>query len=369
MERLKRLDGLRGMLAVYVMLGHAVPYTDLPVWVRGPLHHGEAAVDVFFALSGMVVINSLERFGGRAGPFLTARAWRLLPVYFFSLALAVGLLFAGSPLPAMPWVTPASNAGLFWAMGLPARFFSHLAAHVLLLQGVIPQGALPWAYITLLGPAWSLSTEWQFYVFAPLAMRVCRGRVGLAFLLLAMTVAYRGLVLWLPEWWQFSRAFLPDAAEFFALGLVSSVWLRDGKIWPLISVFWAVCLLGLESGEVAKIVTPSVWLAALAAQRWGATWGMLLDLRAVQFLGEVSYPLYLLNAPVQRAAAMVVAPLAGGDEQLFTCLWLPLAVLGPVLAAWIVHMAVEVPLMRGWSARRYRPSRFSAHSRDAGITN
>jgi peptidoglycan/LPS O-acetylase OafA/YrhL len=356
MERLSRLDGLRGVLAVYVMLGHAGPYTDLPGWILAPLHHGEAAVDVFFALSGMVVINSLERFGGKAAPFLAARAWRLLPVYFFALALAVALLFAGSPLPATPWVAPDSNAGLFWALGLPAQFGWHLAAHVLLLQGVIPQGALPWAYITLLGPAWSLSTEWQFYVFAPPAMRFCKGRVRLAFLLLGMAVLYRAVVPWLPGWWQFSRAFLPDAAGFFALGLVSSVWLRDGRILPLAVVFLVVCLLGVAAGEVVKVVTPSVWVVALAAQRFGGPWGVpwLLDTPAAQFLGAVSYPLYLLNAPLQRAAAMVVAPLVHGNELVFTIVWLPLSVVGPVLAAWVVHRAVERPLMHGWHHQRVR---------------
>ncbi len=354
MERLSRLDGLRGVLAVYVMLGHAAPYTALPGWMLGPLHHGEAAVDVFFALSGMVVINSLERFDFCARPFWAARAWRLLPVYFFSLALAVGLLFAGSPLPAMPWVVPGSNAGLFWAMGLPAQFFRHLTAHILLLHGLFPQGALPWAYITLLGPAWSLSTEWQFYVFAPLAMRVCRGRAVLAVLLLGMAVVYRVAAHWLPPWWQFSRAFLPDAAGFFALGLASSVWLRDGRVWPLAVVFVAVCLLGIAGGEVVKIVTPSVWMVVLAAQRYGGGWGLpwLLDNKAAQFLGTVSYPLYLLNAPVQRAAAMFLAPFIGGNEVWFTVIWLPFAVAGPILAAWWLHRAVERPLMQGWRFKK-----------------
>ena len=57
MDRLSRLDGLRGVLAVYVMISHALPFTAVPHWMAAPFHHGEAAVDLFFALSGLVVFN------------------------------------------------------------------------------------------------------------------------------------------------------------------------------------------------------------------------------------------------------------------------------------------------------------------------
>src|SRR5580698_270007 len=152
MQRLARMDGLRGVLAVYVMLGHAMPFTNLPLWATAPFSHGEAAVDLFFALSGLVIVNSLERFGGEFRPFMAARAWRLLPVYFVALGLSIALLALGNPRAAMPWVGPAGAS--FWAEGLPQGFSWHLAAHFFLLHGVIPQRLLPYAYVTLLGPAW-----------------------------------------------------------------------------------------------------------------------------------------------------------------------------------------------------------------------
>ena len=52
MKRLECLDGLRGVLAVYVMLGHMAPFAVLPRWIISALAHGGAAVDVFFILSG-----------------------------------------------------------------------------------------------------------------------------------------------------------------------------------------------------------------------------------------------------------------------------------------------------------------------------
>src|SRR5271156_1891928 len=123
MQRLARMDGLRGVLAVYVLLGHALPFTGLPGWAISPFHHGEAAVDLFFALSGLVIVQSLEKFGGNFWPFMAARARRLLPVYFLVLALSMAVLLAGDPLPSMPWVGPDGAA--FWSAGLPPAFGWH----------------------------------------------------------------------------------------------------------------------------------------------------------------------------------------------------------------------------------------------------
>ena len=56
MKRLECLDGLRGALAIYVMLGHMAPFATMPAWLQRALSHGGAAVDVFFILSGFVII-------------------------------------------------------------------------------------------------------------------------------------------------------------------------------------------------------------------------------------------------------------------------------------------------------------------------
>ncbi len=330
------MDGLRGVLAVYVMLGHALPFTCLPGWMAAPFRHGEAAVDLFFALSGLVIPYSLARFGGAFGPFMLARAKRLLPVYFPVLAAAIFITLLGNPLPAMPWARAGS---LFWSPGLPPHALWHVLAHVLLVQGLIPQNILPYAYVTLLGPAWSLSTEWQFYILIGLFARSRTG--GLALALLALAAAYH--LLWPVGAWQFSRAFLPSAAAFFALGLASAMALRGGG-WAVFGACLAgACALGAISG-MGKALVPLAWGVAMLAQR--QAWGTLLEHKTLQYLGAISYPLYLVNEPVQRALALVLAPLAHGNAGVFTLLWLPLAVAASLALAAALHHGVERRFMR-----------------------
>jgi peptidoglycan/LPS O-acetylase OafA/YrhL len=348
MKRLSRLDGLRGVLAVYVMLSHIGPFVLLPAWLTSACSHGEAAVDLFFALSGLVIVNSLEHFRYRFRPFILARARRLLPVYFVVLAFATALLVLGNPVMAMPWASPAATA--FWQAGLPQPFWAHLAAHMLLLHGLIPQGLLPYVWITVLPPAWSLSTEWQFYMAIALVLPVLPRRSLAVFGLgmLGAGAAWHVAAPHLPAYWQFSRAFLPDAAPFFALGLAGAVWFRGGGV-ALFGVCLAVaCGLGLLSGQPSKAVIPLGWALALAVQKRPGfpVLGPLLDSRAVQYLGAISYPLYLLNEPVQRAAAMLLAPHFGATKLDFTLAWLPAAIIGPLVLAALLHHMVEKPMMR-----------------------
>ena len=61
--------------------------------------------------------------------------------------------------------------------------------------------------LAVLGAAWSLSSEWQFYMLALIAFGQNR---RLWWILLVMAVAGMAWRLTVPIPWQFSRAFLPN---------------------------------------------------------------------------------------------------------------------------------------------------------------
>lgn len=365
MRRLECMDGLRGVLAVYVMIGHMAPFAPLPTWLAHPLSHGGATVDMFFILSGLVITGSLEAFRYRARPFLIARAARIFPVFLVVFLAAILVQTVPHGFDLMPWLPPDSPGRLFWSEGLPRHWPVDVAAHVTMTHGLFPAGTLPDVWVSILGASWSLSTEWQFYVLALLlaAWLAARGEVTLRLAWLLIALGTAGVAWdWLaPPSWQFSRAFIGNKAAYFGLGVISTVVVRSGgRAWRGYAVALAATLalivghaaLGqadLGHGSVGKLLPPVAWTLCLAAQvAPGAVTGLswlaaLLRCRWAQVLGAWSYGIYLVNEPVQELFGVALARFSGGHSGLFTLFWLPGAIVLPIAAAALLHRWIEVP--------------------------
>jgi len=353
MKRLTSLDGLRGLLAVYVLLGHMAPFALLPPWIQTAVSHGGAAVDVFFMLSGLVIAQSLRSVGGLARPFLIARAARIFPVFLAAFALAVALEPTSCGFEHLPWISPSDTAhaicGSFW----PDTWAPEIAAHLTMMHGLFPHAILPHVWVSFLGSAWSLSTEWQFYILALLTggrgERLCR-------ILLALALA--GLVWqWIgPENWQFSRAFLPNKGHFFALGVASVAVVRSepGAIRRYALMLVATLAVCAAGGSAGKLLPPLLWTVCLWMQMHPACPpARFLSGRSMGYAGAISYCLYLINEPIHKMLGPPLGWLAGGDPALFTLLWLPAAIGLPIVAAAMLHRYLEIPTQRRGRAWAY----------------
>jgi len=355
MKRLECLDGLRGVLAVYVMLGHMAPFAMIPAWLVQPFSHGGAAVDVFFILSGLVIVQSLESFGWRGRGFLIARVARTFPIYLTMLVAAAAVQVVPFDFARLPWIGTDSQAHAIWPVGWPQAWVTEGVAHLTMTHGLLPDGLLPAAWMSFLGSAWSLSTEWQFYVLALLVgSRIEPRRMTEVFLVLAIA----GL-LWqatAPPDWQFSRAFLPNKAQYFALGIASAGLVRGDTTWRYGGVLAATLVICAVRGQVDKLLPPLLWTLCLGAQlrpEWAGLRPVARALRSrlLLWLGALSYCIYLANEPVHKLLGFGLAAVAGGNGVLFTTLWLPGAVLLPLLLSAGLHAWIEVPALR-WG-RRY----------------
>ena len=367
MKRLECLDGLRGLLAVYVLLGHMAPFAMLPVWVQDAVSHGGAAVDVFFVLSGLVITQSLLHAGGRARPFLIARAARIFPVFLVAFALAVVVEPWSCGFEHMPWIGPDNAARTICVMAWPHAWLPEIGAHLTMTHGLFPNGVLPDVWVSFLGSAWSLSTEWQFYLLALVVAGRCWrpsvlagdgdgaawGRVSLCWVLLGLAVAGVVWTVAAPEAWQFSRAFLPNKGHFFALGVASVAVVRgeNGALRRYGLVLVACLAICATQGTAGKMLPPVVWTVCLGVQmlpgRTGVRMaGWVLRSAVARYLGAISYCLYLVNEPIHKLAVAALSRLADSDAAIFTLVWVPAAIGLPILASVWLHRHLEAPALR-----------------------
>ena len=83
------LDGMRGLLAVLVMLYHYGLNTIINAFVPLGVVEWTLCVDIFFLLSGLVLCRSVEGKGAGALQFARKRFGRLFPMHW-----AILLIFA-----------------------------------------------------------------------------------------------------------------------------------------------------------------------------------------------------------------------------------------------------------------------------------
>jgi peptidoglycan/LPS O-acetylase OafA/YrhL len=366
MKRLQSFDGVRGVLAVYVLLGHMAPFAVLPSRIQDAVSHGGAAVNVFFVLSGLVITQSLLHAGGQAGPFLIARIARIFPVFLAVFGVAVVVEPWSCGFDYMPWIGPDDIARAICVKSWPQAWLPEIAAHLTMTHGLFPYAVWPDVWVSFLGAAWSLSTEWQFYMLALIVFGQSR---RLCWILLALAVAGMAWRLSVPIPWQFSRAFLPNKAHFFALG-VATVPLVNGErggVRRYILVLAASLAICMTEGGIGKMLPPLVWTFCVAVQMRPGIVGLrqvnaMLSCRTARYFGAISYCVYLVNEPIHKVVGEILSRFADGNSVLFTLLWIPLSIGLPLLAAAWLHVWLEAPALR-WGrefARRRSSGRGSA---------
>lgn len=365
-HRFAALDGLRGMAALVVAAEHL--NANGPLLGLAFFRNGLFFVDFFFVLSGFVIAASYAerlRAGFPAGRFLWLRFWRVWPVH----ALVLGAYLA---IELAVW---ASGSGLTGRVAFgPERGLWQLAVQVLLLQAVVTPALYSWVL-----QSWSISVELVLYAVSALGWSGVRRGWWQAWLALSV-LAGLGMALFPAEVGLHHK--LLRGFSGFGLGVVAfALWGRlESRLSALprrtAGVLELACLIGVavavhRAGDEAVFWLYGLGFAGVvlvfAAAR-GALSRLLLG-RCAQFLGTVSYSIYMVHTLVQSAAGTIAARLAGmaglggwfavpqpgsnrptlsAEAGLWADLF-ALAVLGAVvLAAWIVWRFVEDPVRR-WS--------------------
>jgi peptidoglycan/LPS O-acetylase OafA/YrhL len=343
--RLRTIDGLRGIAALAVVFYHVnvgakLSYGDwTPAWVDWLLHQGFLGVDVFFVLSGFVIAYSVRaatytpRF---LGTFALRRFIRLDPPYWAAMALEISLVWLS--LRVAGATTPMTQ--------LPS--VAQVLAHIVYLQHVLGLGDIVPVF-------WTLCYEVQFYLFfvgtlvlgRAVRRRLSTDRLALiAFaVLFVVSVLARYRLLHVPGWLALNFWF-----QFFLGVLVW--WVVAGKTRPrhLLAAWAFLVAIVLWERQSPMQALP----VAISALLWWSYrrdgMASILSARPWQFLGAISYSLYLFHSSI--GWRIVRAP----DVLLHLSLP-PLAVLCVYLAAIGIAIAFSWAAWQVWERPFQRLSR------------
>lgn len=288
-SRIQSFHGLRGIMAWWVVAGHV---SLALAWKLPLIDRNTLAVDVFILLSGFVIAMLIDRKDEAYPAYIVRRAFRLFPLYLPVLAISTLLL----GVQAEAWASlPPTDANLN-RMALAEQAIkalpSHLFIHVPLLQGLVPLSFADNPAYTIVGQAWSISLEWQFYLVAPfLVGAMLRQR----WLVAAAIVG--GLLALAP---LFTGAFLGAKILLFAIGIATHVSTKPGASGAS-AVIGLICALGAIAVDgFAQLIPLLLWAAVVFSSRQPTKSvfhlpARLLGARIPSHMGDISYSIYLLH--------------------------------------------------------------------------
>jgi exopolysaccharide production protein ExoZ len=328
-DRLQSIQALRAVAALMVVVYHATRLAvdrvdglpDTVVWKSG-----EAGVDIFFVISGLVMGIAYHRTGSQDWrAFLKRRLIRIVPMYWIATSLKL------LPLLAVP------------ALALHSRFdLWHAVSSYLFIPARNPAGGI----FPLLWVGWTLNFEMLFYALftAALALRAPL----LPFL--ATTIGLLALAgLWRTGDWPAPLRLLDPLLLEFLCGLWLASKLAKGLVIPrmacvMILLIASACILIAPESTDESVTRALVWglpafaiVAAVASLRWSPPQWLLE-------LGNASYAIYLFHGFVMTATGALLKRIEFSHALLLLC-----SIGSVVFSAFLgvaVFKYVETPILR-----------------------
>ena len=321
---------LRAVAALMVVWHHAINQVPgMLAWA--PWQFGTSGVDLFFVISGFIMVVTTMRSSIRPVDFWRRRIVRVVPLYWSLTLLMVAL-----------------------ALAMPSLFKTLKVAPLTLIESLLfvphfsqsfPQFVWP-----LLVPGWTLNFEMFFYALfgATLVLPRRRGRV-------ALTVVLAGLVGMGAVLGPFDSAGAQTYTHPMLLEFLAGVWI--GTLWSegrlSIRGFWVVpmlvagtALLVLRDqpplGPLTQLAGASLLVVA-ALQQGCSAWRS----RILLGIGNSSYSLYLTHIftlGVLRVVWVRCAP--SSPHGIETTMFLVGALGSCALVGWLVFRWIETPLMQ-----------------------
>lgn len=287
-QRINTLDGVRGYLALSVMVHHAVVagfWVKTGVWALPPdffySRLGSAGVAIFFMITGYLFWGKLIKAHGRPDfiALYISRVFRIAPVYWIAVTGMVLVVMWRSDFQLRePVGTLLDKIGHWYGLGL------------LVGQDF---NAYPNVWIILAGVVWTLKYEWRFYFALLPAALFARPKLHLA----AASAAFVGTLIWStvstseapPLWLLFTIGMLTAS-----IGVVSPIVRLPDMARSLAVIALLVLVFALRALPYTREQSLILGLVFFLLCNRTTLFGLLTSTPAVR-LGHISYGIYLLQ--------------------------------------------------------------------------
>ncbi|MFZ4834212.1 acyltransferase family protein [Rouxiella sp. Mn2063] len=339
------IDGLRAIAVLFVLMFHAG---------LGIFPSGFIGVDIFFVISGFLITsiinNSLNKNTFSLSDFYVRRLWRLQPalisVVIFTLILSVIFYL---PNDFIDYIKSAKYTTLL----ISNQYFERSTTGY----------AAPDAAYLLLLHTWSLSIEWQWYLFLPMGLFLLNrylSEKNIKIVTVSLTFFMLGISLYLSDKYpNKSYYFLSSRIFEFLIGgslvLLGYTKLKFKKnissvlgLLSLAAIFYCATRENIVLGYPdyhAVIVSVATALLILTGSSDKGLVSRILSLSPLVFIGSISYSLYLWHWPIFALARYI-----GFTENttfILTCFTLTFAL------AYISYVFIEKPCRKKrWSLKK-----------------
>jgi exopolysaccharide production protein ExoZ len=332
MPTLYSIQYLRAFAALAVVVFHAGEKSGLHFTI------GAAGVDVFFVVSGFIMMAISDARAASPGKFFRNRLMRIVPIYWAATLLMIAGAFAG----AFPNLV----------LSLP-----HVLGSLLFLPVASPSTGALWPVLV---QGWTLNYEIFFYaVFALTLFARPTARLPLLALVFGTLVAL-GLIM-PPENPSLAFYTAPVVLEFVAGAALAKLWQR-GTVPPARIGLALICLsiAGFAAIQIFKLEFDAWSCGPLAIML--VTGALSLEksrsvprIPALAYLGDASYSIYIWHTFAVSVAVKILSTTSLAPAAATT-----IAVVAGTLIGVLAYEALERPMQALVRGKRSGLWRFPA---------
>ncbi len=309
-KHFRYLDGLRAAAAIFVVIHHAllqIDFTHQPLIGLQKLIYifiyGRYAVDLFIVISGFCLMLPVAKGDGtiRGGAiyFFKRRAWRILPTYYFAMALSLLLI----------WLLVNKKTGTHWDISIPVTEKSFFT-HIFLIHDVFGND------FNINHAFWSIAVEWRIYFLFPVLVLSWRKLGPILTTIMALLFSY---ILF-----ELCNRIIGSSLNAHYIGLFTMGMLGASIVfscnnslcrlrslsWGYITVFMTVIIILISPNYdepfrqelyIVKDYFVGLWsmsfliMISFEDRNWISRF---LSCNLMTFIGTFSYSIYLIHAPL-----------------------------------------------------------------------